>query len=137
MRREFVVRCARNWVGTPYLHQGRTRYGVDCLGLVLVVAHELGLSDYDTTGYTGHSGGKKMRDELRKRLDVIDIDRAKPGDVLHMAAGRDPIHMAIISSVNPTYIIHATSDRKKVIEQRLDQAMVRTIRGAYHIPGVY
>ncbi len=46
-----VVRVARTWLGTPYHHQGRVKgAGVDCAGLSVGVAKELGLSDVDVTG---------------------------------------------------------------------------------------
>lgn len=37
------------WVGIPYVHQGHTRQGVDCIGLVRAAYGELGvdLSQYD------------------------------------------------------------------------------------------
>src|SRR5687767_7481722 len=38
-----VIGVARNWLGVPYRHQGRSRLGVDCIGLAVVVARELDL----------------------------------------------------------------------------------------------
>lgn len=32
-----VLREAHAWVGTPYVHQGRSRHGVDCIGFVICV----------------------------------------------------------------------------------------------------
>ena len=36
-----VVREARTWVGVPFRHQGRSRSGVDCGGIIVVVLREL------------------------------------------------------------------------------------------------
>ena len=35
IKRREIVDAARNWVGVPYRHQGRTRNGIDCVGLLL------------------------------------------------------------------------------------------------------
>lgn len=37
-----VIECARSWVGVRFLHQGRTRFGADCLGFVAAMLAELG-----------------------------------------------------------------------------------------------
>ena len=44
-----IVAAARGWLGVPWRHQGRSRAGVDCVGLVVVVCRSLGLSDHDST----------------------------------------------------------------------------------------
>jgi cell wall-associated NlpC family hydrolase len=37
------------WIGVPYLHQGRSRHGVDCVGLVFCALREAGaLRDRDS-----------------------------------------------------------------------------------------
>ena len=37
-----IVAAARTWLGVPWRHQGRTRQGVDCAGLVVLVGRGLG-----------------------------------------------------------------------------------------------
>lgn len=37
-----VVAEARTWLGVPFLHQGRSRHGVDCIGWVASVCAQLG-----------------------------------------------------------------------------------------------
>lgn len=37
MRPEEVIVEARTWLGVPFRHQGRSRTGVDCIGLVIAV----------------------------------------------------------------------------------------------------
>lgn len=36
-----LVAVARSWDGVPFVHQGRNRHGVDCIGLVLCVRDQL------------------------------------------------------------------------------------------------
>ena len=40
---ETIVAQAREWIGVPYLHQGRSRVGCDCLGFIATMLNELGV----------------------------------------------------------------------------------------------
>ena len=46
-----IIAAARAWLGVPWRHQGRTRQGVDCAGLVVLVGREFGLAAYDTFAF--------------------------------------------------------------------------------------
>jgi cell wall-associated NlpC family hydrolase len=37
-----LIAQARSWLGVPYLHQGRSRNGADCLGFLACMLAELG-----------------------------------------------------------------------------------------------
>jgi hypothetical protein len=41
--RSQIVAKAKSFIGTPWKHQGRTRRSVDCVGLVVAIADELGV----------------------------------------------------------------------------------------------
>lgn len=44
-----IVAQARSWLGVPYVFGGTTRQGVDCSGMVMNVAHEVGIADCPRT----------------------------------------------------------------------------------------
>ena len=49
-----IVRYARTWIGVPWVHQGRgegPKKGIDCAGLLLVVARHFALPNGDMQGY--------------------------------------------------------------------------------------
>lgn len=47
-----VVRVARGYIGTPFHHQGRAPgHGLDCVGVYVCVARELGLDHYPLEVY--------------------------------------------------------------------------------------
>lgn len=41
--RDLVIPTAESYLGIPYKHQGRSEYGVDCVGLLYVVFRDLGV----------------------------------------------------------------------------------------------
>lgn len=132
-----IVTEARSWIDVPYQHQGRTRNGIDCLGLLVMIARRFDVTDYDELTYSRNPSGARMRRLLSLHLQPISIAEAGVGDVLHLAAGNEPQHVAIISRVDPLYFIHATSEFGRVVEQRIDDAGVRAVRGVYRVPEVH
>ena len=86
-----VVRVARSYVGVRWRHQGRTRAGIDCIGLVIAVAHDLGLTDYDFTGYGRVPDGKALRATMCEQMDLLSTE-PQLGDVLLLRFDRNPLH---------------------------------------------
>lgn len=58
---ERLKREAESWLGTPFMHQGRGRRGIDCLGLVSFIFKELGFPVPDKDG-----SGRKYRSDWYK-----------------------------------------------------------------------
>ena len=111
-----VVKAAREWLGTPFIHQGRVKgVGVDCAGLIIGVAHELGLSDFDIDGYPRSSSDILMEQILDTEMQRLPFALAIPGDVFFFRL-KSQKHLAIITETNPFYIIHAYEQKKKVVE---------------------
>jgi len=131
-----IVAAARGWIGVPWRHQGRSRAGVDCVGLIVVVCQGLGLSDYDSTVYgrdpdptrfLGHfAAGGAMR------INPLD---AQDGDLLVFRQSAFPCHAGIRSTqYGVPYAIHAHLAHRQVVEERLtDQA---PIVAAYRLPSI-
>jgi len=133
-----VVETARRYRGTPFQHQGRRiGLGIDCAGLLVGVAHDLGLSDWDMDGYPRIPDGKTMQAILRSEMVPIASDQIRPGDVLLFGFYQHAQHLAIITRVDPIYIIHAYQPNDEVVEHRLDSVWQRRVRGAYRFPGVH
>jgi NlpC/P60 family putative phage cell wall peptidase len=129
-----IVAEARTWLGTPFVHQGRARgVAVDCLGVVAMVGRALGLTDYDRTDYGRIPNPRRMRAELRVHLAEIPLAEARPGDVVHLAWSRQPMHLGILTEEG---ILHAYSAIPAVVEHPLDDAWRGRFRFAYRYPGV-
>lgn len=129
--RQAVIDEARRWLGVPYLHQGRSRRGVDCIGLLIKAAHGLGISEYDVTGYGRTPDAGFLQAECDRLM--ARIDEPAPGDVLLMRFTREPQHVAIVSDVG---IIHAWYGARKVVETSFSPSWRHRVVQAYAIPGV-
>lgn len=132
-----VVSTARNWIGVKFRHQGRDRTGVDCAGLVICVAKELGLTDFDTTGYARRiTDGIYIRRLCEQEMDMTET--TEPGDVLLMRFCTYPSHLAIVATYpsGGLSIIHAYAQARRVVEHRLDETWERRIVQSYRLKGI-
>lgn|GEM_PF-2795110 len=138
--RNDIISQARKYIGAPYLHQGRNKNGIDCVGLLIRVAHDLYISDYDIRDYSDVPSGRFMRLELQRILIKKELVEAMIADVLHICYEYEPQHLAFVSSVSPMRIIHSDSmaRSKEYVNGRVVESYVSDlkIRGIYSIPGV-
>lgn len=141
MTRASIVAEARTWIGTPWVHQQRTKgVAVDCAGLVIGVSRSLGLvpADFDVSGYSRRPDGSLIA-LCEEHMRRIDQEAMQPGDVLVMSIEKDPQHMGILGDYRHggLSLIHAASKVGRVIETRLMFASNQKFRGAYALRGVY
>ena len=142
-----VVATAREWLETPYVHQHRSKgHAVDCAGLVIGVARELGLvaPDFDITGYSRAPDGETLIvlcDKFMKRLRPSEL---QPGDVLvySFQPRKGPQHMGILGDYlhggfSLIQALGTTDGKGRVIEWNLDRPRHgwTPVQG-YALPGV-
>jgi cell wall-associated NlpC family hydrolase len=130
--RQQIIDAARSYKGCRYHHQGRTRAGIDCAGLLVCVARDVGIStEGDQTGYSRTPDGMS----LKRALDDfgVRVDTFQPGDFLLMRFDSQPQHIAIVTDVG---IIHSYLSARRVVEHRLSDDWRARIVQAYAFPGV-
>ncbi len=117
-----VEQKAREYVATRWHHQGRVKgVGVDCIGLVICVASDLGLGDFSAEGYGRLPTGGRLRAGLTDAFDTVAIADMQPGDVVLMRFAGEPQHVAILSDMGGRLgMIHAHAAMRKVVEHGLD-----------------
>lgn len=137
-----VVQEARSWVGTRWLHQGRSQDGVDCAGLVIKVAHALELFEFDTADYSRQATDESMLMLCREHLLPVTLRFAKPGDVAVMRFGLNR-HIGIFGDYlhGGLSLIHAFSKHpRRVIEHRFSEEWLQSERaaliGVFRFPGI-
>ncbi len=126
---------ARAWVGVRWRHQGRTRQGVDCAGLVICLANKMGMSDFDTTDYDRIPDGETLQALCDQHMKAIKLSELRPADILLMRFDVHPQHMAIVTDYPGALgVIHAYANARKVVEHRLDDVWLSRVVRAYRFP---
>ena len=132
LNRAQIISKAREYVGTPVIHQGRVKgVGIDCVGLIVCVAKELGICIIEPP--------PEYRRVIRQRqvLDRLDeqfVGPKKtwdPGDILVM--GNNPRknlahHLGIATESG---IIHANILVRRVVEHILGEPYLSKVMCAY------
>ncbi|MAZ04061.1 MAG: hypothetical protein CMN56_13095 [Sneathiella sp.] len=116
-----IIESARGWIGTRWQHQGRSRAGgVDCLGLIVMVAREAGLPMRDVTTYRRRQDGRQLLSGIHRQLENIPTTNWKEGDIGVFKESSFPIHVGFLGLQDgvPT-VIHAHARRRQVIEEPL------------------
>lgn len=119
-----IVEHARDWLGTRWVHQGRTRDGIDCVGLLVCTANHFELPHEDLTGYRRDPSKEFLRHLKRFSLPV------RPRVPIHGAIGifNDsvmPCHTGIfaVDSNGRVTVIHSESwPKRRVHEQGYDDS---------------
>ena len=137
-----LVVSARKYLGVPFLHQGRSKRGLDCAGLPKLSYADLGTVLPDVRGYG--------REPFRGRLMQAIIDAfgepfstspdadLQPGDIAVFRFRDEPHHIAIVgdSPYGSLTLIHADSSPgcRKVVEHRLDDWWRERLVAAFRRP---
>ncbi|MFT0167478.1 NlpC/P60 family protein [Paraburkholderia mimosarum] len=132
-REQFVAEL-RTWLGTPFKIQGRLKgVGVDCVGLLICSAHNLGLTDFDQTDYR-RPRFEMLRDGCDANMQQIMLDTAGPGDVLLFRWGSHATHLMVLTSTDT--VIHALATTGRVVETSLDPRAITYLDAVYHVKGI-
>lgn len=130
-----LVREARTYIGVRWLHQGRSREGVDCVGLPAVVAADLRGLVLQLPDYQTRTTDEQMLKICRQHLAPVATADAQPGDVVVLGFERQR-HMAMLGDYpgGGLSLIHAYLPNRKVVEQRLDSVWAGRILAAFRFP---
>ena len=135
--RRQVIDKAREWVGVRWHHLGRARAGVDCAGLLIVTARELGLGYLDDPVYGTVPDGNRLREKMDECLDRVRYKDRRPGDIALMKWKESPTHLGILTDgFDPLGMIHAYAVMRKVVETRLDEDWMKKIVSFYSFRGL-
>lgn len=126
-----IIEKAREYVGTPFHHQGRVKgVGIDCAGVVECVAREVG---YDIPVHDGY-GRQPFAGQLQAKLDqyLEQTNELTPGCVLLIKfPGTPAMHVGIYTGNS---IIHAYSQVGKCVEHDYDATWQKLTVGYYQWP---
>lgn len=125
---------ALEYIDTPFKHQGRLKgKGLDCCGLVVCVAKELGVyKGGDRFDYSRIPDGQMMLNNLREHLIEVDLNNIQQGDILLMRFENEPQHVAIY--LGNEEIIHSYGTLGKVTKHRYDEDWKSKTIAAFRFP---
>lgn len=133
-----IAERARTWLQTPFVHQGRVKGrdgGVDCVGLLVGIARELGLKHEDVVGYSAQPHAGLCEREARRQMERKPIQEVEAGDVILFRVDRDPQHFGVVTAKTPeVYFVHSFSKIGMVVENRLDDFWRRRVVAVYVFP---
>ncbi|MCA1596139.1 MAG: C40 family peptidase [Chloroflexi bacterium] len=137
--RQEIVDQARQYLGVPYLHQGRNRAGLDCIGLIVLVARDLGMDVQDRADYSVDPEPERLFAGLGQHLEEVPVEQAGPGDVVLFRVRTEPQHTGILSAGpdGDPHLIHSYSSPSvaRVVETVISTWAERMV-AAYRFPGL-
>lgn len=138
VKRDDVQALARGYLGTPWKHQGRNKaVGIDCAGLIVLVAHDLGLSAYDSVDYQRNAHNDAFVRHFGDNMTQKRVADRQIGDVLLFRDRLFSCHSGVVSQKHGVpHIIHAYAPRKAVIEEPLSAEWVSKITYCFEFYGV-
>lgn len=105
------IERARSFIGTPFRLQGRTRDGLDCVGLIAVI-HDL--KDVAPDNYGLRGVDRTAAEVLLRRHFKLRFDGApRPGDVLLLLPGSAQLHLGLWTGSG---LVHAHAGLRRVVE---------------------
>lgn len=111
-----VVAIARELVGLPFKHQGRSlETGIDCMGVLVLTAVGLGLAPEDSTAYSRRLGFDHALALLVRAGVTREVDGPGEGRIVVFHMPGNLLHGGILTRGG---MIHAWWSAHKVIEER-------------------
>jgi len=116
--------------------------GVDCIGIIGMSAIVCGVpgaaewwSDRAMHNYARTPNAAHLVAACERFMDRVPLAEIKIADVLYFRYETEPQHFALVTRVDPLYVIHAYAQVGRVVEQGGNIANAHIMR-AYRMRGV-
>lgn len=132
-----IVSVANDFVGTRYRHQGRSKVGLDCAGLIIATAKACGISNFDTTSYSNRPNAAEFtREMIRAGCTQLPLAKLEHGDLLRLNTAGWPVHIAVyeVDDKGKEWYIHAYLPHKKVSRDPVTADVRARISSAWRFP---
>ena len=131
---------AHSYIGVPFIHRGRTRRGLDCVGLVILAAKDCGYKRYREFAYGREPRSTVLESVLNEHFGEPIDDKPAVNDVvlMQLKPNAAPSHIGIITThPDGLGIIHAYGSVNRVVYHRLTEKVRSKITGVYRWPAKY
>lgn len=122
------VLAARSYVGVPFQDKGRSRRGLDCIGLLVLAAKDCGVEvESEVPTYPSRPTVDLLTRQLKKHLLMVrPWSSMQVGDIVRFNR-RNLTHVGIVGDkYRPFSVIHVT-EPTDCVETRLDMSDVHSI----------
>ena len=127
--REEVIQHARECLGVRFQHQGKTKRGMDCRGLLIYAFNLAGLQVHDVSGYGREPDPEMMNKALLEVCYKVPFDHILPADIIYFRFNERPTHLALYTGNNR--IIHSYLQTRKVVEHEIDRSWWLSVAAVY------
>ena len=136
-----MVAIARQWIGTPYIHQASVKgAGCDCLGLLRGVWREMGRAEPEAVpnyspDWAEARGEETLYMALKRHFAEIDRAHIAPGDIaLFRMAARGPAkHCGIVGERDGSLTLIHARQNKRVSEEAFSPFWKKKLAFAFRI----
>lgn len=133
--RERFITAARAYLHVRWRHQGRSKAGVDCAGMLVCAMRDIGKPPLDSADYGRYPRGQQLQALLRANCGdpLPAADPMQSGDVVLMQFKGEPSHLGVLTGypLGGFGLLHAFAQNRKVVEHRLDDQWRDRIVEAY------
>lgn len=131
-----VVHEARRWIGTPYVHQGRTRHGVDCIGFIICVRNACEhwpQALKETRTYDRAPKNGLLLEKIMGHCEPLEVPEDGCVVLIRWPLSKEPSHVALHAG---GHILHSYQRAKQVIETGYRGMWLRDTHSLWRLPGV-
>jgi len=132
-----IVYIAKGLVGVPYRHQGRNQNGLDCAGLIIVIAHMLDLTDKDTMAYSRRPNAAEFTAfMIEAGCTQHPFSALEHGDIVRLNTSGWPVHLGVyeIDDRGQEWYTHAFLPHKKVTRDPFTDVVKRNLSSVWRFP---
>ena len=135
-----IIHTAKGLIGVPYRHQGRSRAGLDCAGVIIVVGQTEGVMGEEaevTKAYPRRPDAAKFAAAMIEAgLIQRPFGTQEHGDILRINTAGWPVHLGLyeIDENGMEWYIHAYLPHKKVTRDPLTPEVRRAICSVWRYP---
>lgn len=98
--------AARAYIGTPWQHHGRSRHGLDCVGLLFLASRDIGKPFEDFLGYGPMPSPQELVHHGLRQVRRLSRRDLRPGCIVTLGRGH-MTHVGIVGdAIAPFSLIH-------------------------------
>jgi cell wall-associated NlpC family hydrolase len=119
------IDAARTFRNVPFRHQGRSRSGLDCWGVIVVTCQSVGIACPDDLHYQMNVPYTLLLKGMEAAGIEKPVEQIKPGDLVLLACGGTELHSGIVGCwASGLTLISASRVIRRVSERLLDVGTV-------------